>query len=97
MPKEQVLGAGQFLPAAGHRGTGKGPQLHSSTDLAVNKQRELQRSPAERIIKHVAKWNAVPGTSWELAGGANMLSCCQKAQEEKQLGLAVGHLTILLL
>ena len=54
-------------------------------------------SLAEWIIKQTAKWNAVPHPSREPAGGDNTLSCCQKAQEEKQLGLAVGYLTILLL
>ena len=50
------------------------------------RERALAVSRAEWIIKQIAKWNAVPHTSWELAGGDNMLSSRQKAQEEKTTG-----------
>lgn len=84
--------------AAGGRGMGKELFAAFQNRSGCEQTRKsFSVSLAEWIIKQIAKWNAAPHTSWELAGGDNMLSCCQKAQEEKQLGLAVGHLTILLL
>lgn len=67
--------------------------LHSRPELAVG----FRLSLAEWIIKQIAKWEAISHPSREQAGEDNMLSCHQKAQEENQLGLALGHLTILLL
>lgn len=82
------------------RGYGMGKELFAAFQNrsgCEQTRKSFSVSLAEWIIKQTAKWNAVPHTAWELAGGDKMLSCRQKAQEEKQLGLAVGCLTILLL